>query len=129
MPVNEKYTVLMNKAASDLRTAKLISIVENPEIENACYHCQQTAEKSLKAFLAFSQIRFRYIHNLEHLVNDCIAADPSFKEISIHCSILNNYSMDIRYIDEYIISKDEMLETIELAEEVFNFVKDKTKES
>ena len=129
MPINEKYTILMKKAVGDLEVAKLISKSDINLTENVCFHCQQTVEKSLKAFLAFSQIRFRYIHNLEHLVNDCITVDPSFREISVPCSILNNYSMDIRYIDEYIISVDEMLETVELAEEVFDFVKKKTVES
>ena len=39
------------KALNDLRTAQLVLSAKPPVLDTGCFHCQQTAEKSLKAFL------------------------------------------------------------------------------
>jgi len=44
--------------------------------EVAVYHCQQAAEKTLKAFLVFRQEPFRKTHNLKELGEACLALDP-----------------------------------------------------
>jgi HEPN domain-containing protein len=41
----------LSKAANDLRGAHIDLDADPPLIEDALFHCQQAAEKSLKAFL------------------------------------------------------------------------------
>ena len=128
MPANEKYLILMNKATNGLKSAIGLANMSPPQVYNACYHCQQAVEKLLKAFMAFNQVRFRYIHNLDYLVKDCMNIDASFQELMNHCTIINHYSSDVRYVDYYTITESEMHEAIQLTEEVFNFVSEKTQE-
>ncbi len=40
------------KAASDVRSAEVVSAAEPPLLSDASFHCQQAAEKALKGFLA-----------------------------------------------------------------------------
>jgi hypothetical protein len=39
------------KAESDLATARLLIIGEEPYFDTGCYHCQQAADKAIKAWL------------------------------------------------------------------------------
>ena len=41
----------LTKATSDLRSAKVLASAEDPVLDTAIYHCQQAAEKAVKAFL------------------------------------------------------------------------------
>ena len=41
----------LTKAASDLKSARVLGSVDDAPLDTAIYHCQQTAEKAVKAFL------------------------------------------------------------------------------
>jgi len=41
----------LTKAASDLRSARVLGSADDAPLDTAIYHCQQTAEKAMKAFL------------------------------------------------------------------------------
>ena len=125
MPTHENYHTLIKLAGKDLDLAKNSSSMTDPYIEGICFHCQQCAEKSLKAFIIFHNIRYKFTHDLERLCNDCIAIDKSFSSILNPCLILTYYSSDIRYHDDGLISEKDMYEAIDLAEEVLEFVKNK----
>ncbi|MBN1559717.1 HEPN domain-containing protein, partial [candidate division KSB1 bacterium] len=49
--------------------------------ETICYHCQQTAEKALKAFLVKHQVEFPKTHHLSLLINLCSNIDASFQQL------------------------------------------------
>ena len=125
MPTHERYDSLINISKRDLRSAIILSKDSCPEVENSCYHCQQSAEKALKAYLIYNNILYKFTHNLEFLCLECIKIDDSFKSIRTHCNILNSYSTDTRYLDNCPLTERDMHEAIELAEEVLNFVKEK----
>ena len=123
MPVRESFPTLIKVSHRNLKAAKLLANIDDPEIELACYLCQQCSETSLKAFLDFHGIEYKFTHDLERLCNDCIEIDKSFTTILNPCLILTYYSSDIRYLDDGLISERDMHEAIELAEEVLEFVK------
>lgn len=50
-PQRELVRSWLTKAASDLKSARLLGLAEEPPLDTAIYHCQQTAEKALKAYL------------------------------------------------------------------------------
>ena len=126
MATHERFESLINIAERDLRSARILSEAEKPEIENSCYFCQQCAEKALKAFLSFNNIQYKFTHNLETLCIECQELDNSFLELRNQCDILNSYSTESRYVDDCCLSQDDMQEAINLADEVLVFVKNKT---
>jgi HEPN domain-containing protein len=69
------------KASSDLRAAKHALLAQPPLLEDLLFHCQQTAEKSLKGFLTWNSKPFRKTHSLEELGELCLTIDASLKSI------------------------------------------------
>ncbi|MSV31449.1 MAG: HEPN domain-containing protein [Bryobacterales bacterium] len=62
------------KAFDDLKSARVLA---NAGLEGtALYHCQQSAEKRLKAFLTWHNQPFRKTHNLKELGNLAIGLIP-----------------------------------------------------
>ena len=57
------------KAQHDLGAAQKLSISPNAILDAGIYHCQQAAEKSIKAFLVFHDKRFEKTHDLQVLVS------------------------------------------------------------
>ena len=43
----------LQKAENDILSAQRLLEIEPMILDNACFHCQQAAEKSLKAFLHY----------------------------------------------------------------------------
>lgn len=56
------------KAQRDLFAARRLSGEEDPFLDIAVYHCQQSAEKSIKAYLVSQDQRFEKTHDLEVLI-------------------------------------------------------------
>ncbi|HVA45192.1 MAG TPA: HEPN domain-containing protein [Pirellulales bacterium] len=57
----------MRKAESDYRVAKEIASMKPMPTDEVCLHCQQAAEKFLKALLQELAVAFSKTHNLEAL--------------------------------------------------------------
>ncbi|HVC32857.1 MAG TPA: HEPN domain-containing protein [Chloroflexota bacterium] len=55
------------KAQSDLRAARVLFAADPPVLDGVVYHCQQSAEKSLKGFLLWHRISLLRTHDLEEL--------------------------------------------------------------
>ncbi len=71
------------KAESDFHSADaLLHTLEVPEADTASFHCQQCAEKYLKAFLTENKIRFERTHILMDLLELCIPAGKDFRTIA-----------------------------------------------
>ena len=71
------------KALNDYKTAeKLLKLPENEVItDTLCFHCQQTVEKLLKAFLVENDINFGKVHSLEYLIKLCSTVDKEFEKL------------------------------------------------
>ena len=52
------------KAQHDLMSAERLLSGDEPIRDTGCFHCQQTAEKALKAFLTHYGIEFEKSHSL-----------------------------------------------------------------
>ena len=88
----------ISKAEGDYRSAEvLLYQIEIPEIDTACFHCQQCAEKYVKAFLTEHDIDFPRNHDLVRLLGLCLTVDGSFEKIRDHLRRLENYGVIIRY--------------------------------
>ena len=90
----------LRKAESDLATAGLC-VEAGQALDTACFHAQQAAEKSIKAYLTAYEIDFPFIHNLEKLIDLCAQRDPSFASLKAAAQELTPYAVELRYDDEF----------------------------
>lgn len=63
-PVSDEIRAWLNKASSDLLAAQILIKHSTLALGPAAFHCQQTAEKVLTAFLIFKAVPFDRVHNL-----------------------------------------------------------------
>ncbi len=65
------------KADEDLRTAKLCAQADPPIVSMAGYHCQQCAEKLIKACLLLAEVPFGKTHNFGALIGQVPEGFPA----------------------------------------------------
>lgn len=83
-------------AAKDLNAARILAAAEPTA---SVFHSQQAAEKAAKAFLAYHNVSFRKVHDLEELGKQCTALDPSLSPLVREAAGLNEYAVVFRYLD------------------------------
>jgi HEPN domain-containing protein len=109
-------------AMSDLNTAKhMFEDVYPKEMEISAWHCQQCAEKTLKAFLVANDIDPPKIHNLEELDKFCQNIDASFSEIRYDCQKVNPYGSPVRYPNELDVDETIVQTLIKRAQKIYDF--------
>ena len=115
----------INIAQRDLMAAEQGLKVYPVLAEIVCFHCQQAAEKYLKAYLVKHQVEFQKTHNIMSLINICSTVDSVFKEKLLYADLLTDYAVEIRYPDEwYEPTIEEAKDAYRVACEVKQFVLD-----
>jgi len=130
MPVKSfSYESWLFKAATDFRSAKKLMHGDDKILDTAIYHTQQAAEKALKAFLVFKKQSFLKTHDLEKLLAYCESFEKSFECLRGAAALLNPYGTFFRYPDDSLEPVlDDVIEAIENAEIILNFVRKIIKE-
>ena len=114
---NELALEFIRKAEHDLASARLLLTAENL-FDSACFHCQQLAEKSIKAVLTSRSIRFKKTHDIDMLLS--LLDDPDFNAIRGYGLILNSYAVDARYPGDYVEpEQNEAVEALRMATEIY----------
>ena len=126
MPTHEVFSEWIRFAEGDLEVAKHITTMHKPNVEISCYHCQQCAEKALKAFLIFHLVQPKFIRDLVVLCNDCQEIDTSFANLDEYCYVLSQYITNTRYPGPAELNEADMKQAIDFAEKTLTFVKEKT---
>jgi HEPN domain-containing protein len=85
------------KADHDLQSAYRLIDIAPPILDTACFHCQQSVEKDLKAFLIYHDVDIERTHSINHLLNKCALIDPVFEKIEIRN--ISVFAVSIRYPD------------------------------
>jgi HEPN domain-containing protein len=62
-----------------------------------CFHCQQTAEKYLKALLTEVGVAFPKTHDLDLLLNLVLPQQPKMASLRRILNILTQYAVEYRY--------------------------------
>jgi HEPN domain-containing protein len=70
---------------------------KNPAYNAACFHAQQCAEKYLKGRLEEAGIAFAKTHNLDQLLKQAQAIEPSWAALQSDLDFLNDFSVLYRY--------------------------------
>lgn len=111
------------KAKRDLLSAYELASADTPLLDTAAYHCQQAAEKAIKGFLLFHDVRFEKTHDIEVLVSQASEVDSSFIVCIEAARILTPLAVEFRYPGDYVEPEtDEYREAFESATAVFQFV-------
>jgi HEPN domain-containing protein len=91
----------LEKAEGDLAAAEILAQAEIPDYFPCAFHCQQAAEKFLKAYLVYHQIEFRKTHDLARLLELASQADPGLQVDLAACDWLTPFGVEFRYPGEY----------------------------
>jgi len=111
------------KAENDLISAEYLMTMKNPPLDIVCYHCQQTAEKYLKGFLAYNDIEPPHIHDIKLLIIECSKIKENFSDIVDIGAFLNPYAVTVRYPGETEeISGADAIEAIDISKRIKKFI-------
>ncbi|NCC61352.1 MAG: HEPN domain-containing protein [Verrucomicrobiae bacterium] len=94
---NREVQAWLAKANNDIRGAEVDLAAKPPLVEDALFHCQQAAEKAMKAFLTAHDISFRKTHDLDELAAACEKIDTSLKESLNPARDLTVFAWAFRY--------------------------------
>ena len=115
----------LTKAASDLKSARVLGSAEEAPLDTAIYHCQQTAEKAVKAFLVSKHISPRKTHDIRELTLEAASHEPRFNELLDKAAALTPYAWVFRYPDdlaETYPTREEFEEALQHAQAIYDFV-------
>lgn len=118
MQEHEKWLFI---AREDLKAAQGMFKLEL--FSTVAYHCQQAAEKSLKAYLAYKNYPVEKTHDLAKLVGACQKNDYSFTALYDIAEQLTPFATRFRYPTEFDIPDSiDSKEAVRQARTIFNFV-------
>ena len=96
--MNAELVEWISKAEGDYVVAKReIRARRNNNYDAVCFHCQQSVEKYMKAYLHKNGIDFPKTHNLIDLHELCLPLDGSFEIQRDLLLELNQYGVRYRY--------------------------------
>src|SRR5215217_8012682 len=87
----------VQKAEHDFQAAKALAHERLPLRNVACFHCQQAAEKYLKALLQEAGVPVPKTHNLKPLLDLLLPLDATLARLSRILLSLTKYAVDYRY--------------------------------
>jgi len=109
----------------DMENVELLMEQRKKKAEIILFHCQQTAEKALKAYLVNNNTWSGNIHDLIRLLQACGGIDSRFmgKRMVNHCAFLDQYSKDIKYpFHNMALDAKQLRRAVNSAKRVFDFV-------
>ena len=85
-------------AEGDLEAARLLAAQDVTRYGlHVLFHCQQSAEKYLKACLRFREVDFPKVHDFEKLLRICERLSPEFRSLSTATGRLQPFAVQARY--------------------------------
>ncbi len=88
------------KARNDLRAAQTDIAASPPLLEDVLFHCQQAAEKAMKALLTWHDQPFRKTHDLVEIGGQCVEIDAELEPLLRHAAPLSEFAWKYRYPGE-----------------------------
>jgi HEPN domain-containing protein len=115
----------LTKAAHDLQTARIVSATPDGPLDTAIYHCQQAAEKALKAWLTWRGVAAAKTHDLIQLIAEAADSTPDFAQFEEAAEILTPYVSAFRYpglTEDALPSREEFDAALKYAQTIYDFV-------
>ena len=111
-------------AKNDLETAEILTSHYPIKSNIICWHCQQCAEKSLKAVLVKQGTIPEKTHDLKRLCQLCSEYNPEFMEFMQSCAYLSVYAVVVRYPNEIDLSEEDATAAIKYAKKIYEYIYD-----
>ena len=93
-------------------------------IKIICFHCQQTAEKALKAILAYYDEEIPRTHDLMHILEFCeFHCNGILAKFSDEADQLSGFAVVTRYPNEVEVTEADMFLAITGAEQILEYAK------
>lgn len=89
------------KARRDLLSAKRLARSNDPYLDTAIYHCQQTVEKAVKGWLIYNDQSFEKTHDLRLLVAQASEVEDNFADWFDVADQVSPYATAYRYLVKY----------------------------
>lgn len=110
-------------AQEDLRAGNHDLDATPPLVEDALFHAQQAAEKTVKRFLVWHGRAFRKVHDLREVSGAAIAIDGSLEPLLQRAATLSPFAGVFRYpTDMGTPTADEARKALALAREVYEAI-------
>lgn len=116
----------LDKADKDLLSVEHELSFSDVVTETVCFHCQQSAEKYLKAYLVSLGIPFTKTHEIGELITKCESRDKELSVLKEEADKLTDYAVLVRYPDDWFEpSRTEAKEAFEIAKRIREFVQNR----
>lgn len=116
------YETWIAYATADIELAEhAATTMFRPPHELICFHCQQCAEKMLKAFLVARGTTPQKTHDLALLLSECVRFNSEFLQVKTQTARLKSFATETRYPDGIDLTEYEAKISIKLAREVYEF--------
>jgi HEPN domain-containing protein len=123
--MNPAVAEWVSKAEGDFVTAgRELRARKSPNYDAVCFHCQQCAEKYLKAVLQANNVRIPKIHYLLEILALILKFDTSYEFLRTDLETLEDYAVHFRYPGEFA-EKDQAQSAYQAAKVVREFVRQK----
>ena len=110
----------LDHSRKDLDSAEFLTRMMPEPLEIICFHCQQSVEKAMKAYLSFINLRPPRTHDLDELIEMCNNNEiMSLRDITIP---LNDYSVMVRYPSHEKLNQDDKNQAINAAKTVLALI-------
>jgi HEPN domain-containing protein len=110
------------KAGNDLLNADNNLNAETIPFDTVCFHCQQAAEKYLKAFLVGKGRTYPITHDLLAILENILPINPDAELLRDDLALLTPYAVEVRYPDDFFMpSLQDASEAREAANSVKNW--------
>ena len=111
-----------DKAKSDLLNADNNLIADKVPYDTVCFHCQQAAEKILKAYLVAKGMQPRFTHDLLLLLEGTLFCCADAESLRDDLALLMPYAVEVRYPDDlFVPTHEEAIEARQAAEHVLEW--------
>jgi HEPN domain-containing protein len=87
----------VRKGEEDIESARTLAALAKPKRDAACFHCQQAAEKYLKALLQETGLAVPRTHELEDLLDLLLPHDATLAPLRRSLRSLTPYAVNFRY--------------------------------
>ena len=110
-------------AYDDYDSALFLFQKKHPKpLEIICYHCQQSVEKALKAFLCAKGSDTPKTHEVGLLCRRCAELNNDFSDFSDYCEELEIYATGTRYPSRIEVADLDAEKALQQALAIYNFV-------
>lgn len=109
-------------AHMDLSSAEFLLGMRPVPVEIICYHCEQAAEKFLKAALIYHGVEAPKTHDLVLLCKLCVQLDQRWAQMIDACVGLSPYGVQVRYPSDMELDEGDVANALRACREIGEFV-------